>query len=74
MSRVLGSRGVFSAGYAGSDIHPLIAAGAMGFGVDNDLSGYWPIHHTAATTLDTIECDVFAENEEATAVLSWWVL
>jgi len=74
VSRALGSRGVFSPGYAGSDIHPLVDGGVMGFGVDNDLSEYWPIHHTTADTLEKIDRDVLADNAAATAVLAWWLL
>ena len=47
----LGMEG-FKPGYAGADINPLVQKGALGFGLRMDTSGYWPIHHTEADTLD----------------------
>ncbi len=63
----------FRQSYAGSDIAPLIATGTPGFGVDHDTTGYWPIHHTEADTLDKIDPIVFRRNAAAMAVLTWWL-
>jgi Zn-dependent M28 family amino/carboxypeptidase len=45
----------FRLGGAGADIGPTVAGGALGFGMDLDTRGYWPIHHTEADTLDKID-------------------
>ena len=63
----------FRQSYSGADIGPLVSAGALGFGVDHDTTGYWPIHHTEADTLDKIDPAVFKRNVAAMAVLTWWL-
>lgn len=57
----LGATGLRYA-YAGADIGPLIAGGVPGLGVDFDTTGYWPIHHTEADTVDKIDPAVLARN------------
>ncbi len=69
----LGMNG-FQAGYAGADISPLVKKGALGFGLRMDTSGYWPIHHTEADTLDKIDPENMKKNIAAMAILSWELL
>jgi carboxypeptidase Q len=43
-------------GGSGADVGPLVREhGALGFGLALDTTGYWPIHHTEADTLDKID-------------------
>ena len=64
----------FQAGYAGADINPLVQRGVLGFGLRMDSSGYWPIHHTHADTLDKIDPENMKKNIAAMAILSWGLL
>ncbi|MFT7518721.1 MAG: carboxypeptidase Q [Kiritimatiellia bacterium] len=57
--------------YAGSDVGPLIEQGALGFGLHMDTSGYWPIHHTKADTLDKIDPATFQRDVAGLALLAW---
>jgi carboxypeptidase Q len=50
----LGATGLRLA-YSGADIGPIVKDGTPGFGVDFDTTGYWPIHHTEADTIDKID-------------------
>ena len=63
----------FRQSYAGADIGPIVATGTPGYGVDHDTTGYWPIHHTEADTLDKIDPTVFRRNTAAMAVMAWWL-
>lgn len=63
----------FRQAYAGADIGPLVATGVPGFGVDHDTTGYWPIHHTEADTIDKIDPTVFKRNIASMAVMTWWL-
>lgn len=63
--------GEVSAGYAGTDIEPLIDRGVPGFGLYQDLSGYWPIHHTPADTIDKIDRVLLDKNVAVLAVTTW---
>jgi carboxypeptidase Q len=58
-------------GFGGVDITPLVEAGVIGFGVDHDTTGYWPIHHTEADTIEKIEPAELARNVALTAVLAY---
>jgi Zn-dependent M28 family amino/carboxypeptidase len=51
-----------SAKYGGSDIQPLIAAGAPVVELDQDASHYFDWHHTADDTLDKIDPQALAQN------------
>ena len=62
------------AGYPGADIGPLVGKGSMGFGLRMDTTGYWPIHHTHADTIDKIEIDNLQKNIAAMATLTWYLL
>jgi hypothetical protein len=57
---------------SGADIGPLIdATGVLGLGLMNDLTDYWPIHHTDADTFDKIDPKLLAENTATVAVMAW---
>lgn len=59
-------------GGSGADIGPLVREhGAVGFGVAFDTSGYWPIHHTHADTMEKIDPLVFRDNVATVAVWAW---
>jgi len=58
-------------GYGGADIGPLVRMGVPGFGLNQDMSGYWPIHHTEADTLDKIDPVVFRRNVAAYTTAAW---
>lgn len=58
-------------GFSGADIGPLVGAGAVGFGLDHDMSGYWRIHHTEADTLDKIDPSMVRHNAASMAVFAW---
>lgn len=66
--------GELAPGYAGADIGGIVRGGALGFGVAHDTTGYWPIHHTEADTLDKVDVEAMKHNIEATATLAWWLL
>ncbi len=54
--------------YAGADIGPLVEGGVLGLGVDFDTTGYWPVHHTAADTLDKIDPALLQRNVAVVAL------
>ena len=58
-------------GFAGADISPLVRMGAPGFGLSQDMSGYWPIHHTEADTIDKIDPVVFRKNVAVFTTAAW---
>ena len=60
-----------SKGYSGADIGPLVKAGALGFGLRNDMAPYWRVHHTEADTLDKVDPAMLQKNVAALAVLTW---
>ncbi len=68
--RPIGAGGLRPA-YSGADIAPLVSAGAVGLGVDHDTTGYWPIHHTPADTLDKIDPDNLRRTAAAMAVAAY---
>jgi carboxypeptidase Q len=57
--------------YGGADIGPLVKTGVVGFGVDHDTTGYWPIHHTDADTVDKVDPAALRQALAATAVLAY---
>ena len=61
-------------GYPGADIGPLVEKGSMGFGLRMDTTGYWPIHHTQADTVDKIDNENLQKNIAAMATLTWYLL
>ena len=58
-------------GGSGADVGGLVKLGAVGFGVRHDMTGYWPIHHTHADTLDKIDPAVVRQFTASTALLTW---
>ncbi len=57
--------------WSGADISPLVKQGVPGLGLDNDKTGYWPIHHTRADTLDKVDPRLLARNVAAMALGAW---
>ena len=57
--------------WSGADISPLVKQGVPGLGLKHDTSGYWPIHHTTADTLDKIDPELLARNVAAMALMGW---
>ena len=57
--------------YGGADIGPLVKQGVVGFGVDHDTTGYWPIHHTEADTVDKVDPAALRQAVAAVAVLAY---
>lgn len=58
-------------GHAGTDISYVVGGGTVGFGLEHDTTGYWPIHHTWADTLDKIDRTSFDKGVAALAVMGW---
>ncbi len=58
-------------GYGGADIGPMVRLGVPGFGLNQDMTGYWPIHHTEADTIDKIDPVVFRRNVGVFATAAW---
>jgi carboxypeptidase Q len=58
-------------GFSGADIGPLVLQGAVGLGVDHDTTGYWPIHHTRADTLDKVDPDLLRRAAAIMAVMGY---
>lgn len=57
--------------YAGADIGPLVNGGVPGLGLKHDMTGYWPIHHTAADTVDKIDPMALRRNVASMAVVAF---
>jgi carboxypeptidase Q len=57
--------------FSGSDVMPLVNHGTLGFGIHMDTTGYWPIHHTEADTLDKIDRDDFQRDIAGMTLLAW---
>ena len=60
-------------GGAGADVWPLTKRGVVGLGLDLDTTGYWPIHHTEADTIDKIDPQVFKRNVAAMTLTAFWL-
>ena len=63
--------GRFFEGYSGADIGPIIDEDTVGFGLDHDMTGYWPIHHTDADTFEKVDPELVRRNVAATTVFAW---
>jgi len=63
--------GYLEPGWAGTDVKPLVEAGALGLGLHQDTSGYWPVHHSEADTIDKIDPNVLARDVAVVAVMAW---
>lgn len=57
--------------YGGADIGPSVEQGVLGFGVHQDTTNYWPIHHTEADTVDKVDKTLLNKNVAAMAVLAY---
>jgi carboxypeptidase Q len=57
--------------WSGADISPLVKLGVPGLGLSHDTSGYWPVHHTSADTLDKIDPDLLSRNVAAMTLMAW---
>ena len=57
--------------YGGADIGPSVDQGVLGFGVHQDTTNYWPIHHTVADTVDKVDKNLLNKNVAAMAVLAY---
>ena len=68
----LGADGL-TAGGAGADIWPLTSRGVPGLGLDLDRTGYWPIHHTEADTLEKIDPQILRRNVAVMAMTAFWL-
>jgi Zn-dependent M28 family amino/carboxypeptidase len=60
-------------GGAGADVGPLVESGVPGLGLINDMTGYWPIHHTMADTFDKIDPMALRFNVAAVTLAAWWL-
>ncbi len=68
----IGASDFTDSGWSGADVGPLVeATGALGLGLKNEMSGYWPIHHTPADTIDKIDPNSLRKNVGAVAVMAW---
>ncbi len=56
---------------SGADIGPLVKQGALGLGLWMDTTGYWPIHHTRADTIEKIDPMNLRRNVATLAVTTW---
>ncbi len=49
----------------------MVRLGVPGFGLSKDMTGYWPIHHTEADTVDKIDPVVFRRNVAVFTSAAW---
>ena len=61
----------FHPGYSGADVGPLAENGVLALGLEMDETGYWPIHHTHADTIDKIDPQTLRRNVAALAMMTW---
>lgn len=59
--------------HGGADIGPLAGAGVPVFGLNQDGSRYFDLHHTADDTLDKIDPAQMSQNVAAWAALVWLI-
>lgn len=59
--------------HGGADIGPLAGAGVPVFGLNQDGSRYFDLHHTADDTLDKIDPEQLSQNVAAWAGLVWLI-
>lgn len=63
--------GLLDEGHGGADIGILAERGALVLGQAQDLTDYWPIHHTEADTFEKVDPTLLARNVAAMAVMAW---
>ncbi len=61
----------FQADHTGADIGPMVDLGVPGFGLSQDMTGYWPIHHTEADTVDKVDPVLLQQNVAVMAITAW---
>jgi carboxypeptidase Q len=59
--------------HGGADIGPLAGAGVPVFGLSQDGTRYFDLHHTADDTLDKIDPKQMSQNVAAWAALVWLI-
>jgi len=59
--------------HGGSDVGPLVEAGVPVFGLNQDGTRYFDLHHTADDTLDKIDPEQMSQNVAAWAALVWLI-
>ena len=59
--------------HGGADIGPLAGAGVPVFGLSQDGTRYFDLHHTADDTLDKIDPEQMSQNVAAWAALVWLI-
>jgi len=59
--------------HGGADIAPLAEAGVPVFGLRQDGTRYFDLHHTADDTLDKIDAEQMSQNVAAWAALVWLI-
>lgn len=59
--------------HGGADVGPLAEAGVPVFGLNQDGSRYFDLHHTADDTLDKIDPEQMSQNVAAWAALVWLI-
>jgi Zn-dependent M28 family amino/carboxypeptidase len=64
----LGAGTVLASEAGGADLTPMMPAGVPFFGIKQDTSRYFDVHHTHADTLDKVEPEALAKT---TAALAW---
>ena len=57
--------------HGGADIGPIVEAGVPVFGLNQDGSRYFDLHHTADDTLDKIDLEQMRQNVAAWTALVW---
>jgi len=57
----------------GADVGPLAAAGVPVFGLNQDGTRYFDLHHTADDTLDKVDPEQMSQNVAAWAALVWLI-
>ena len=63
--------GAWILGGAGADIGPAVEQGVPGLGLNQEMDGYWPIHHTRADTFDKIIAADLQRNVVLVAATAW---
>jgi carboxypeptidase Q len=58
-------------GHSGSDVAPLVKAGALGLGLGHDGAHYFDLHHSHADTFDKIDPAELAQSVATMAVLAY---
>ncbi len=64
----------FSPGGSGADVGPTVdKGGVLGMGLSQDMSTYWPIHHTEADTIDKVDPAKLSANAAVMTIAAYWL-